>query len=172
MFKTGRIFILFFKVGMGNKLYLTKIFHLIWFHFRKPGFVISLKGATETDFVEIGWWNYMTIASKPHIPFLWRIFFSYVPAHHALWGFEAPFDKTLTNIYALSQLYSTQCANLKTVHSKLEHSWSTLSISIEHMCPFRSVVFTSYLSCKYVAFVHDPETVLASSERLTPFILA
>ena len=25
-------------------------------------------------FFEIGWWTYMTIASKPHIPFLWRIF--------------------------------------------------------------------------------------------------
>ena len=31
-------------------------------------------GATEMDFFEIGKGNYMTIASKPHIPFLWRIF--------------------------------------------------------------------------------------------------
>ena len=85
--------------------------------------MIFLTGATESDFFRlVGEVGETTIASKPHIPFLWRIFFSYVPAHHALWGFEAPFDKTLTNIYALSQLYSTQCANLKTVHSKLEHS--------------------------------------------------
>ena len=25
-------------------------------------------------FFEIGWWNYVTTASKPHIPFLWGIF--------------------------------------------------------------------------------------------------
>ena len=53
---------------------IEKILSMKWFHFRKQGFVISLTGATETDFFEIGWWNYMTIASKPHIPFLWEIF--------------------------------------------------------------------------------------------------
>ena len=59
------------------KLFLFIIENILsvqWFYFRKQGFVIFLTGATETDFFEIGWWNYMTIASKPPIPFLWRIF--------------------------------------------------------------------------------------------------
>ena len=67
------------KVGIGNKLYfikfiIEKILSVQWFHFRKRGFVIFLTGATQTDFFEIGRWNFMTIVSKPHIPFLWRIF--------------------------------------------------------------------------------------------------
>ena len=35
----------------------------------KARFVIFLTGATETDFFEIGWWNYMTIASKIQTPY-------------------------------------------------------------------------------------------------------
>ena len=45
-----------------------------WFHFWKRGFVIFLSGATKTEFFEIGRWNYIELASKPHIPFLWGIF--------------------------------------------------------------------------------------------------
>ena len=69
--------------GYGDKYIFYKIFSFIiiekffsiqCFHFWKPGFVIFITGATETDFFEIGWWNYMTMASKLHIPFLWRIF--------------------------------------------------------------------------------------------------
>ena len=53
---------------------IEKILFVQWFHFRKTGFVIFLTRATKTDFFEIGWWNYLTIASNPHIPFLWSIF--------------------------------------------------------------------------------------------------
>ena len=74
--------ILIMHSGYGEQTFFYKNFSFIfekissvqWFHFRKRGFVIFLTGATETDFFEIGWWNYMAIASKPHIPFLWRIF--------------------------------------------------------------------------------------------------
>ena len=53
---------------------IEKILFVQWFHFRKWHFVIFLSGAMETDFFENSRWNYMTIASKRHIPFLWRIF--------------------------------------------------------------------------------------------------
>ena len=67
--------------GYGEQTLYNKFFSFIieknlfvqWFHFRKQGFVIFLTGATKSDFFENGRWNYMTIASKPHNPFLWRI---------------------------------------------------------------------------------------------------
>ena len=61
-----------------NKIFsfiIEKILSVKWFFFQKQGFVIFLTGATESDFFEIGRRNYMTIASKPHIPFLCEDFF-------------------------------------------------------------------------------------------------
>ena len=68
--------------GYGEQTLFYKLFSFIiekissvqWFHFRAWGFVIFLSGATKTDFFEIGRWNYIELASKPHIPFLWGIF--------------------------------------------------------------------------------------------------
>ena len=51
-----------------KKLHLITFFHLLLKKFR------TFSDFTEIYFFEIGWWNNMTIASKPHIPFLWRIF--------------------------------------------------------------------------------------------------
>ena len=90
MEKSAKIFCLNFgqkknfimQSGYGEQTSFYKLFSFIidkissvqWFHFRKRGFVIFLSGATKTDFFEIGRWKYMTIASKPHIPLVWRIF--------------------------------------------------------------------------------------------------
>ena len=62
------LFYIFFSFIIEKKMFVN------WFHFQNQGFVIFLNGATETDFFENGRWNYMTIASKPHILFLWWFF--------------------------------------------------------------------------------------------------
>ena len=80
--KIGRNFFFIMQSGYGEQTLFYKFFSFIieknlfvqWFHFQKRGFVIFLNGATETDFFENGRWNYMTIASRPHIPFLWWVF--------------------------------------------------------------------------------------------------
>ena len=75
------------------------------FHFRKWGFVIFLTGATKTDFFEIGWWNYMTIASKPHIPFLWGIFLRLDSSSSCCDGCLASFfcqrDNIMPDVYSI-----------------------------------------------------------------------
>ena len=62
---------LFYKI---SSFIIEKMLFVQWFHFRTWRFMIFLSGATETDFFENSRWNYMKIASKWHIPFLWRIF--------------------------------------------------------------------------------------------------
>ena len=42
--------------------------------FSKARFCDFSQRATEMEFFENGRWNYMTIASRPHIPFLWWVF--------------------------------------------------------------------------------------------------
>ena len=63
---------------------IEKILFVQWFHFEKQGFMIFLNGATETDFFENGRWNYMTIASIPHISFLWWVFLRLGSTYHAV----------------------------------------------------------------------------------------
>ena len=56
---------------MLQKLKLMKQIH----HFKK-GFVIFLKGATFSDFIETRLSNYKPLAIRIRIPLFWRIFFS------------------------------------------------------------------------------------------------
>ena len=44
-------------------------------HLFKKGFVIFLKGAPFSDFIDNGLWNYMPSGIQIHFPLFWRIFF-------------------------------------------------------------------------------------------------
>ena len=81
--KSAKMKILLCKVDMGNKLYETKFFDL-WCkklelmeqnHLLKIGFVIFLKGATFSDFVEYRLWNCMPSGIQICIPLFWGKFF-------------------------------------------------------------------------------------------------
>ena len=51
-------------------------------HHLKIGFVIFLKGATFSDFIDYGLLNYITSGIQIHFPLFWRIFFSIRFNHH------------------------------------------------------------------------------------------
>ena len=68
---------------MRNKLYEIKFIELCsktmelmkQIHFFNKGFVIFLKGATFSDFIETGLSNYKPLAIGIRFPLNWRIFF-------------------------------------------------------------------------------------------------
>ena len=68
--------ILLCKVDMRNKLYEIKIFDLCskkmelmkQIHLFKKGFMVFLKGATFSDFIETRLWNYKPLAIQIHYP--------------------------------------------------------------------------------------------------------
>ena len=68
---------------MGNKLYEVIFFDLCskkmefmkQIHLFKKGFVIFLKGAPFSDFIETELWNYIPSGIQIHFPLFWRIFF-------------------------------------------------------------------------------------------------
>ena len=68
---------------MGNKLYEVNFLDL-WrkkmelikqIHLYKKGFLIFLKGATFSDFIETRLWNYKPLAIRIRFPLFWRISF-------------------------------------------------------------------------------------------------
>ena len=75
--------ILLCKVGIGIKLYETKLFDLCsekielmkQMHLEKRGFVIFLQWPTFWDFNDIGLLNYIPSGIRICSPLLWRIFF-------------------------------------------------------------------------------------------------
>ena len=75
--------ILLFKVDMRNKLYEIKFFELCskkmelmkQIHLFKKGFVIFLKGATFSDFIDNRLLNYLPSGIKIRFPLFWRISF-------------------------------------------------------------------------------------------------
>ena len=65
---------------MGNKImkyffliYVSKILKQI--HLFKKGFVIFLKGATFSDFIDTWLLNYITSGIQNRFPLFWRIYF-------------------------------------------------------------------------------------------------
>jgi len=81
--KSTEIKILLCKVDIRNKLYETKIFELCskkmepmkQIHLFKKSFVIFLKGATFSDFIETRLSTYKPLAIPIRLPPFWRIFF-------------------------------------------------------------------------------------------------
>ena len=75
--------ILLCKVDMRNKLYEMNFFELCskkeelmkQIHLFKKGFLIFLKGATFSDFIETSLSNYKPLAIGICFPLFWRIFF-------------------------------------------------------------------------------------------------
>ena len=75
--------ILLYKVDMGNKLYEVNFFELYYKklelmkqnHLLKIGFVIFLKGATFSDFVDYRLWNYIPSGIQICFPLFWGKFF-------------------------------------------------------------------------------------------------
>ena len=81
--KSTEMKILLCKVDMRNKLYEIKIFELCskkmelmkQIHLFKKGFVIFLKGAPFSDFLDYRLLNYMPSGIQMCIPLFWGIFF-------------------------------------------------------------------------------------------------
>ena len=119
--KLAKTKIVLSKMGMGKKLYFKFFFSFIieknllvqWFPFRKWRFMIFLSGATEMDFFENSSWNYMKIASKPHIPFLWRIFLRL----HSPSSFGAAYQNYFLKAFGQYNPYKPY-KNIKTTNSK------------------------------------------------------
>ena len=82
--KPAEMKILLCKVDMGNKLYKVNFFELCpkknklmlkQNHLLKIDFVIFLKGATFSDFIDYRLLNYIPSGIQIHFPLFWRIFF-------------------------------------------------------------------------------------------------
>ena len=81
--KIGRNKIFIMQRGYGNKLYEVKIVHLCskrlevmkQIHLFKKGFVIFLKGAMFSDFIDARLLNCISSGIKIRFPLFWRIFF-------------------------------------------------------------------------------------------------
>ena len=81
--KLAEMKILLCNVAMGNKLYEVIFFLFMCqklklmkqIHLFKKDFVIFLKGATFSDFIETRLWNYKHLAIRIRFPLFWRIFF-------------------------------------------------------------------------------------------------
>ena len=58
-----------------RKLCSKKLEHMKQIHLFNKGFVIFLKGAPFSDFIETGLWNYIPSGIQIHFPLFWRIFF-------------------------------------------------------------------------------------------------
>ena len=92
--KSAEMKVLLWKVDMGNKLYEIKFFELCskklelmkQNHLLKMGFVIFLRGATFSDFVDYRLWNYMPSGIQICIPLFWGKFFQLGSRLIKQWG--------------------------------------------------------------------------------------
>ena len=83
LLKISRNTFLLCIVGIGNKLFEVKICHLRskkmelmkQIHLFKKGFVIFLKGATFSDFIETRLFHYKPLPNQIRFALFWRIFF-------------------------------------------------------------------------------------------------
>ena len=95
--KSTEMKILLCKVDMRNKLYEVNFFELCskklelmkQIHLFKKGFVIFLKGATFSDFIETRLSTYKPLAIPIRFPLFWRIFFQLGSNLIKQWGLIA-----------------------------------------------------------------------------------
>ena len=80
-------------------------------HLFKKDFVIFLKGATFSDFIETKLWNYKPLAIRIRFPLLWRIFFSIRFKPHQVVSSYCNFNVFMARLYLLK---IPICFNLKT----------------------------------------------------------
>ena len=81
-------------VDLGNKLSVAKLFDSLskklelmkQFHLFKKGFVIFLKGATFSDFIDTRLLNYIPSGIQNRFPLFWRIYFQFGSNLIKKWG--------------------------------------------------------------------------------------
>ena len=148
--KIGRNFFIN-QSGYGEQTLFYKIFPFIiekissvqWFHFWKQAFMIFLSGATKSDFFEIGMWNYKELASKPHIPFLWRIFLrlgstSSCCEYRSIRIQSTSFDRS---IFLILQSFFVPWKTIVLIQNLLEYQSFIHNASLDHFLAFIGRLF-------------------------------
>ena len=120
--KLAKMKILLYKVDMGNKLYEVNFFELCskklelmkQNHLLKIGFVIFLKGATFSDFVDYRLWNYIPSGIQICFPLFWGKFFQLGSCLIKQWKFSLHLTKILLSNWGTTHNFEYEtCFRLK-----------------------------------------------------------